>query len=262
MLPKIRLFVIQACLLPPPKHASAVIVPVLTPTTSPFDINAHHCAHGHIHGALLRKTAEQTGTILEGMLHECKGSLMAKGLRKPVPRSIHVRAGKKLGRVFVDLSGPKQVESKGRIRYVMVVKDGYSRFMWVYFMRHKSDAAEKLRQFFADNRATRFPSDVEMVKSDYGGEFLEGALGALCRKYNNPNPEIYLCEQSTVQRRSRTGVRVDGSRSFGCKNTSSDTISERRAAFFRLFVDGGHAVDVPYFLLFCNDLQPTQQITA
>ena len=75
-------------------------------------------------------------------------------------------------------------------------------------------------------------------------------------------PRNHLCEQSTVQRRSRTGVKVDRSRSFGCKNTSSDTISERRASFFRLFMGGGHIVGVPYFKLFCNDLRPRQQIAV
>ena len=70
--PKIgSLFFIQACPLPPPEHAFAVIAPGLTPTTSPVDLNASHSAHG------------QTGVILEGTLHEYKGCSMAKGLRKP-----------------------------------------------------------------------------------------------------------------------------------------------------------------------------------
>ena len=101
----------------------------LTPTTSPVDINAYQCAHGHIHEAMLRKTVEQTGAILEGTLHGCKRCSMEKGLRKPISRSTHVRADKKFGRVFVDLSGPKQVESKGRNRWVMIVRVDYSRFM-------------------------------------------------------------------------------------------------------------------------------------
>ena len=78
------LFSIQACPLPPPEHAIAVIAPGLMPTTSPVDINTYHCcAHGHIHEAMLRKTAEKTGVILEGTLHHCEGCSMAKGLRKP-----------------------------------------------------------------------------------------------------------------------------------------------------------------------------------
>ena len=141
------LFFIQDFPLPPPELAFAVTAPRLTPTTLPVGINAYHCVHGHIHEALLRKTAEQTGVILEGTLHECKGRSMAKGLRKPISRSIHILADKNFGRVFVDLSGPKPVESKGRNRYVMIVKDDYPRFMWVYSMRHKSDAPETFRRF-------------------------------------------------------------------------------------------------------------------
>ena len=51
-------------------------------------------------------------------------------------------------------------------------------------MHHKSDAAETFRQFLADNRAPRCPSDVEIVRSEDGGDFVERAFGALCRKYN------------------------------------------------------------------------------
>ena len=52
------LFFVQACPLPPPEYAFAVIALGLTPTTSLVDMNAYLCAHGHIHEALLRKTAE------------------------------------------------------------------------------------------------------------------------------------------------------------------------------------------------------------
>ena len=72
---------------------------------------------------------------------------MAKGPRKPIQRSTHVRADEKFGRVFVDLSGPKRVESTGGNRYVMIVRDEFSRYMWVYSMHYKSDAAETFRQF-------------------------------------------------------------------------------------------------------------------
>ena len=95
---------------------------------------------------------------------------MAKGLRKPISRSTYVRADNKFGRVFVDLSGPKPVESKGRNGYVRIVRDDYSRFMCVHFMRHESNAAEPFRPFLADNCATKFLSDVEIVWSDGGGE--------------------------------------------------------------------------------------------
>ena len=66
------------------------------------NINDYHCAAGHSHEALLRKTAEQQGIVLEQKLLECRGCSMAKGLRLGIKQSTHARTGKKLGRVFVD----------------------------------------------------------------------------------------------------------------------------------------------------------------
>ena len=94
------------------ENACAVLAPGQQPNKSAIDINDYHCAAGHSHEVLLRKTAEQQGIALEGNLLECRGCSMAKGLRKSIKQSTHTRAGKKLGRVFVDLSGPKVVVSR------------------------------------------------------------------------------------------------------------------------------------------------------
>ena len=58
---------------------------------------------------------------------------MAKGYRKPIPNSAKLRATAKLGRVFVDLSGPKRTPFLSGARYVMLVKDDHSRHVWMYF---------------------------------------------------------------------------------------------------------------------------------
>ena len=99
---------------------------------------------------------------------------MAKGLRRGIKQSTHTRAGKKLGRVFVDLRGPKVVKSNGGKRYTLLVPDDFSRYTWVYFMSHKSDGAETFKQFLSDTRA-------DGVRSDGGGEFCGGTFGDLCR---------------------------------------------------------------------------------
>ena len=81
----------------------------------------------------------------------------------------------------MDLSGPKVVESDGGKRYTLIVRDDYSRYTWVYFMRHKSDAAETFKQFLSDTCADGVPSQVVTVRSDGGGEFCRGRFGDLCR---------------------------------------------------------------------------------
>ena len=74
--------------------ACAVIAPgqAKAPTT-PTDINTFYCTYGHTHEVLLKKTEEQQGVNLSGELHECRGCSMAKGIRKPIARSTHTRAG-------------------------------------------------------------------------------------------------------------------------------------------------------------------------
>ena len=106
---------------------------------------------------------------------------MAKGPRRGIKQTTHTRADKKLGRVLVELNGPKVVESDRGRRYTLIVLDEFSRYTWVYFLRHKSDAAETFKQFLSDTRADGVPSQVVTVLSDGGGEFCGRNFGDLCR---------------------------------------------------------------------------------
>ena len=105
---------------------------------------------------------------------------MAKYPRKGIKQSTHTRANKKPRKVFVDLSGRKVVESPGRKSYTLIVRDDFSRYTWVYFMRHKSDAAEMFEQFLVETRAHGVPSKVVIVRSDGGGKFRGGKVEDLC----------------------------------------------------------------------------------
>ncbi|CAN0450323.1 unnamed protein product, partial [Laminaria digitata] len=163
--------------------------PLLTPDPSEncvetaVDINVFHCVYGHSNELLLRETAKSLDVQLLGKQRPCTGCSMAKGYRKPIPSSTKTRASKKLGRLFVDLSGPKRTPSLLGTRYVMLVNDDYSRHAWVYFLKNKSDAADALRKFLADVRADGVPLKVEIVRSDNGGEFFGGELGEVCKQF-------------------------------------------------------------------------------
>ena len=81
------------------------------PTETAVDINVFHCVHGHANEFVLSETAKSLNVELLGKLRPCTGCSMAKGYRKPIPSSTKSRASDKLGRVFVDLSGPKRTPS-------------------------------------------------------------------------------------------------------------------------------------------------------
>ena len=50
--------------------------------------------------------------------------------------------------------------------YIMIVKDDYSRYAWMYYRPQKSDAAESFKRFLVDIRDRGTLSLVECVRSD------------------------------------------------------------------------------------------------
>ena len=166
------------------ENANAVIAPGPEPSNrgTPVDINAFHGAHANAHEGALRKTAKQMGVTLKGELHECKGCSMAKGIRMQIPSKTHGRAVKRLFRVFVDLGGKKHVASMGGSKYPMIVRKDFWRHARMYFVSHKYDAASAFDKFLADLRVEGTPSEVVIVRSDDGGEFMKGKFGKLCRE--------------------------------------------------------------------------------
>ena len=74
------------------------------------------------------------------------------------------------------------VQSIGGKRYTLIVRDDYTRFTRVYFLRRKSDAASAFESFLAEMRAYGPSSAVMAVRSDNGREFFGRAFGELCRK--------------------------------------------------------------------------------
>ena len=107
---------------------------------------------------------------------------MAKGYSKPIANSTNSSATEKLRRVLVDLSGHKGTHSLPSKKYVMVVKNDFTRYSWVYFLERKADAAGAFSTFLADVRADSVPFEVEIVLSDNGGHLFWGYFGYLCRQ--------------------------------------------------------------------------------
>ena len=159
------------------ENLHAVIAPGArsTPLTA-ADINEFHCSHGHMHEDLLRKTAKQIGEKLQGHLVPCQGCSEAKGTRKPVKPFTYTRATKPAERCFVDLLGPKSVKSMGGKEYMIIVRDDFSRFTRVFFLRTKDETATYFSKYLAEIA----PRKVEVARSDGGGEVSKGGFGALC----------------------------------------------------------------------------------
>ena len=159
------------------ENVHAVIATEARPTPSTAaDINEFHCSHGHMHEDLLRKTAKKIRVKLPGQLVPCQGCSEAKGIRKPAKPFTYTRAAKPAERCYVDLSGPKSVKSTRGKEYMMIVRNDFSRYTRLCFLRTKDETATYFSKYLAEIA----PRKVEVVRSNGGGEFSKGAFGALC----------------------------------------------------------------------------------
>lgn len=107
----------------------------------------------------------------------CVGCAQGKAHRQPFASRLdssldaqHVQA-----RLHADIAGPLSSESLGGARYFLVLVDEWSEFGVVFFVRHKSDAADKIIDWTRQSR-TRHGRELVEFHSDGGGEFVNEKL--------------------------------------------------------------------------------------
>ena len=81
------------------------------------------------------------------------------------------RAGDLLGLIHTDVCGPMSTVARKGFRYFITFTDDYSRFGYVYLMRHKSDSFDKFKEFKAEVE-NQLGKKVKALRSDRGGEYL------------------------------------------------------------------------------------------
>ena len=70
--------------------------------------------------------------------------------------------------IYTDLAGPIESMARDGFRYAMNFVDSFSGAIFIYFLRHKSDAFKAFEQFLAD---TNVYGTVCRVRSDCGTEY-------------------------------------------------------------------------------------------
>ena len=90
--------------------------------------------------------------------------------RYAVSKSTEGRNNERAGRFFIDITGPFHVTSLGGNRYTMLCVDDFTRFKFIRFLKHKSDAAKELRELVAEH-ITPAAIKIGTVRTDGEGEF-------------------------------------------------------------------------------------------
>ena len=77
--------------------------------------------------------------------------------------------------LHIDLCGPSIVETLNKKRYILVIVDDFSRFIWIYFLRLKSKTSQVINEFIKHIELS-LKKNVRKIKSDNGAEFKNKVL--------------------------------------------------------------------------------------
>ena len=117
----------------PNEQLHAIVASGGIPSPQDTNINHFNCSHAHSYNALLRKTTKKIGVKLEGEQAPCSGCSKVKGSRKLIKPYTTSRAVKPGGRMFVNLMGAETCTVIRGEKYMLIVRDDYSKFTKVYF---------------------------------------------------------------------------------------------------------------------------------
>ena len=83
------------------------------------------------------------------------------------------RANEVLDLVYTDLCGPISTSARGGYKYFITFIDYYSRYEYVYLMRHKSETFKIFKEYKAEVE-NHCGKSIKSLRSDRGGEYLLG----------------------------------------------------------------------------------------
>uniref|UniRef100_A0A803Q9W1 Integrase catalytic domain-containing protein n=1 Tax=Cannabis sativa TaxID=3483 RepID=A0A803Q9W1_CANSA len=100
----------------------------------------------------------------------CAACCLGKIHKFPFPKASQTVISEPLQLVVSDLWGPSHTPSFNGYKYYIHFVDAYSRFTWIYLLKHKSDALKTFQHFKAEAEL-QLGKSIKTLQTDWGGEF-------------------------------------------------------------------------------------------
>ncbi|KAK8547551.1 hypothetical protein V6N12_031688 [Hibiscus sabdariffa] len=91
------------------------------------------------------------------------------------------RASDLLGLTHSDVCGPMNTQARGGFQYFITFTDNFSRYGYIYLMRHKSEALERFKEF-KNEVQNQHGKSIKAHRSDRGGEYLSQDFDELLKE--------------------------------------------------------------------------------
>ena len=103
-----------------------------------------------------------------------------KSKRLPFAKSTN-QASDVLELIHSDLMRPTKTTSYSGCRYAMISVDDFSRFNWIYILKHKNEAFSRFLDF-KQRVEHEFGRNIKCLLTDNGGEYVLEEFLAYCEK--------------------------------------------------------------------------------
>ncbi|KAK2421692.1 secreted RxLR effector protein [Trifolium repens] len=131
-----------------------------------------HCRLGHINERRITKLHKDG--LLDSFDYEsydtCRSCLIGKMTKAPF-KGKGERANDLLALIHTDVCGPLNIPARGGFTYFITFTDDFSRYGYVYLMKHKSESFEKFKEF-KNEVQNQLGKNIKTLRSDRGGEYL------------------------------------------------------------------------------------------
>ncbi|GJT19193.1 retrotransposon protein, putative, ty1-copia subclass [Tanacetum coccineum] len=131
-----------------------------------------HCHLAHINKKRI-KQLQQDGLLKstdDESFDQCESCLSGKMTKKPFPHS-NERAKDLLRIIHTDVCGPLRHVSRQGASYFITFTDDYSRYGYVYLLKHKHEVFETFK-VFKNEVENQLGKTIKAIRSDRGGEYI------------------------------------------------------------------------------------------
>ncbi|GJR06057.1 retrotransposon protein, putative, ty1-copia subclass [Tanacetum coccineum] len=175
-----------------------------------LDLNSSylwHCRLAHIGKTRMQKLQREglLESINDGSYDKCESCISGKMTKKPFNNNIE-RATDLLGLIHTDVCGPFRHVSRKGASYFLTFTDDFSRYGYVYLLKHKHEVFETFKVFKSEVEL-QLGKKIKALRSDRGGEYLSQEF----KEYLGKNGIVqhvtspYTPQQNGVsERRNRT----------------------------------------------------------